>query len=347
MASAFRFEDLLEIVNRHSRGAVLQAEGCRILVSERGARILGIFMEDFPNPLWVNPELDEAFSSGDWNIGGLRLWISPERNFFYRRPEVFEEWFCPEGIDPGKYRVARIEVDRVALEGEISAYDNLTKSQLNAQVYREFRLAEAKRGYVRLRITEAMLGDYPGRVNPWILAQVPVGYGGAGTVLVPVKRGAEPIHYFTEIPKDRLKVSADHISFKIDGEYVSKLGVKPEDLKTPNLGEIAYVARVGRGLWSALILRSHHIPSSQEDCLDVPKRDPNLPRAAVQSYNSGPEAFKDVRFGEIEIQLAPTASISGKIFTRVEYDVVACAGGREEVLSKIRRILRIAKPKLY
>jgi hypothetical protein len=33
-------------------------------------------------------------------MGGDRFWISPERAFFYKNPEAFKDWFCPETLDP-------------------------------------------------------------------------------------------------------------------------------------------------------------------------------------------------------------------------------------------------------
>jgi hypothetical protein len=340
-------EELTEMISKYSKSAVLHDENCRVVICERGARVLGIFLDSSPNLLWVNPRLEDVFSKNDWNIGGLRLWISPERNFFYRRPESFEEWFCPEGIDPGEYKIVEVSPGKAVFEGRIQANDNLLGARLEAQVRREIRLLESGKVFMRLRIVDALVGDYPARVNPWALAQVPISEMDAGTVLVPVRRGAEPIHYFTEIPRDRLRVSNDHVSFKIDGQYVSKLGIRPEDLREPELGAIAYVSRIGKRMWSALMLRSHDIPSSQEDCLDVPKRNPNLPRAAIQSYNSGPESFPDIRFGEIELQLAPTINISGRIVARVEYDLIAVIGGKSAVLTGVRKFLKIPKPRLY
>ena len=347
MSDGSELDKLLELVNAYSRGVVLEDGGCRVLISERGARVLGLFLDSKPNLLWVNPKVEKIFSEGGWNLGGLRLWISPERNFFYKKPETFDEWFCPEGIDPGDYRLTRADSKAVFLEGRISAYDHILEAQLNGYAYREIRLLESDKGYLRLRIREGIIGEYPARVNPWVLAQVPMSYAGAGTVIIPTKKNAEPIHYFGEIPKDRLRVLANHISFKIDGEYVSKLGVKPEDLREPGLGAIAYLFRIDKRTWASLILKSQNIPLSQEDCLDVAKADPNLPRAAIQSYNSGPEAFPDVKFGEIELQLAPTINISGRIFASAEYDVIAFIGRKNMVLNKLRRTLNVARPKLY
>ena len=340
-------ESLVEVLNNYSRCAVLEKDGSRIIVLERGARVLGAFLGDSPNLLWVNPKIEEELREGGWNVGGLRLWVSPEQNFFYKNPERFEDWFCPQGLDPGSYRIVEASSDRAMLEGEITAFDYLANKELKGSVRREIWLLEGGARQLRLRIRDRILGEYHSRVNPWVLAQVPMGYAGVGTVLAPVRRGAEPIHYFGEIPRDRLKVSANHVSFKIDGNFVAKLGIKPEDLREPGFGSIGYVYRIGKRLWSALILRTSNIPLTQEDCLDVPKQDPSLPRAALQSYNSGPEAFKEIKFGEIELQLTPTENISGKIFASVEYDFIAMIGARNDILRGIRRTLGIAKPKLY
>ena len=339
-------DELLEVVNAHSRSAVIEGKDFKVIFSERGGRILGIFLGDSPNLLWVNPKIEEVLEEGGWNVGGERLWISPERNFFYKNPERFEEWFCPPELDPGEYKIVEATNDRVLIEGKISAYDNLLKTPLEASIRREISLMESRK-WLRLRVREGIIGKYQSRVNPWILTQVPMSYSGAGTVLIPVKKNAEPVHYFGEIPKDRLKVSRDHVSFKIDGNFVAKLGIRPEDLREPGYGVIAYLSRIEKRTWAALVLVSHDLPLSQEDCLDVAKADPSLPRAAVQSYNSGPEAFSDVKFGEIELQMAPTMNIQGDIFATAEYDLIAFTGTKKEVLAKAKRLIKVQKPKLY
>ena len=339
--------ELSEIINVHSKSAVIERNGWKVVISEKGARILGIFLNDLPNLLWVNPRIEEVLERGEWNVGGHRIWISPERNFFYKDPENFDGWFCPEELDPGSYKIVEDEEDKVILDGEISVYDNVLKTSLEASVRREIRLVEAGRKELKLRIREGIVGKYSARVHPWVLTQVPISYGGVGTVLVSVKRNAEPIHYFGEIPKNRLRILRDHVAFKIDGNFVSKLGVRPEDLREAGSGAIAYVSKVEKRTWSAIILRTHNLPLTQEDCLDIPKWNPDSLRGVIQSYNSGPEAFSDIKFGEIELQLAPTINLSDRIFTTVEYDLIGFIGQRKEVLTRVRRTMKIKKPRIY
>ncbi|MCL7383869.1 MAG: hypothetical protein LZ172_06510 [Thaumarchaeota archaeon] len=340
-------KSLIEILEKSTKVSVIEEAEAAVVVSEKGGRIIGIFLDNSPNLLWVHPRLEEALVRGEWNIGGLRLWVSPERNFFYANPEKFEEWFCPTGLDPAEYKLMKTGYMSLLLESRISAYDNLLHSNLEGFIRREIKLLEVSRRHLKLWIREGIIGEYVSRVNPWILAQVPIGLRNVGTVLVPVKKKSEPIHYFTIIPKDRLYVDSDHISFKIDGEMVTKLGVRPEDLRETGRGEIAYITQISKKLWSALILSSSSLPISQEDCLDTPKYNPEGYRAAIQSYNSGPESFPDVKFGEIELQLTPTMNINGRIFGTVEYNLTALIGSREELLGKVKRLLKIRKPKIY
>ena len=38
-------------------------------------------------------------------IGGDRYWISPEREYFYKNPETWTDWFCPSELDPANYEI--------------------------------------------------------------------------------------------------------------------------------------------------------------------------------------------------------------------------------------------------
>ena len=75
------------------------------------------------------------------------------------------------------------------LEGEIAAFDHLANEELKGSVRREIWLLEGGARQLRLRIRDRILGEYHSRVNPWVLAQVPMGHAGVGTVLAPMKRG--------------------------------------------------------------------------------------------------------------------------------------------------------------
>jgi len=333
-----RLEELRGLVSRYSATAVMELGRARALVLERGARLLGLYVGDV-NLLWVNPEVAGVIERGAWNTGGLRLWFSPERAFFYERPETFEGWFCPASLDPGSFRIAYASPTRVVLEGVMEATDRFTGWRLHAKVRREFRLLAENRVLVR----DAVLASYPGEFNLWALAQVEP--GARGCAIVPVREGARPIHYFGPIPDERLRVSRDHVSFKIDGARVCKLGIRPEDLPVEGSAAIAHVAERGEGLWTLLIMRTHDAPRGQEECLDPAKADPLGPRGCVQSYNSGPEAGPE-RFGEIELHFRPAEEVGGRRISTVEYELVFEVGPRERVLEALGREMGLERVEL-
>ena len=338
------WEDLVNIVKHYSRAAILEHKGIKAIISERGGRVIGLFMEGSPNLLWTSPSLEEAYRRYDWNLGGLRVWISPERNFYYKDPERFEGWFCPPGIDPGNYKIVEEAHSSIRVESPIEAYDYLLKKRLRGWISRRIELDQLD-NLARLYVHENLLLEYEGDAALWALAQVNPGSRAPGTVIVPVKEGAKPIHYFGPIPEDRLSIEIDHISFKIDGLRVAKLGIRPEDLRREGEAIIGYLSELMNGLWCFLALRTLDAPRSQEECLDVAKADPSGPRGAIQSYNSGPEF--GAGFGEIELQFPPARRISNKLISTIRYDLLALTGPRDEVIDKAEKILEVKEVKLF
>lgn len=291
------------------------------------------------NPLWVNPSLEKVLETGGWNVGGLRLWISPERSFFYEKPEEFGGWFCPASLDPGAFKLTYAEPTSAVLEGTMEALDRFTGWRFRARVRREFQLVAED----RILVKDVAVADYAGDFNLWALAQVEP--GNRGTVIVPTKRGAQPVHYFSPIPPDRLIVSDDHVAFKIDGALVCKLGVRPEDLPSEGCATIAYMAELG-GKWAMLLMRTCDAPRSQSECLDVAKANPAGPRGCVQSYNSGPEAGPE-RFGEIELHFKPGVEVGDRKIAYAEYELVLASGSREEVLERLKRETGLKEVSLF
>jgi len=342
------FKSLAETLGRNTNITILEEDDGNIIVSEYGARIIGVFYSDSPNLLWVNPDLENVLKTRGWNIGGARVWISPERNFFYMKPASFEEWFCPEGLDPGNYRFIAEDQRMVSLECYFKTYDFVNKGWLTGVIRRDIGVDKGKRGILKINVRESLLTDnFTGTlVNLWALIQVPPGAGKPGTVLIPVKKGTQPVHYFGKIPEDRLRVSENHVSFRIDGLKVTKLGIRPEDLPREGEASIIYVREDGEGLWNIICMKSKHLPRSQKECLDVAKADPRGPKGAVQSYNSGPEGSQ-LKFGEIELHFLPATRIKEGMISTVVYTIEAFRGSFNEVFEMLVREYRIEEPFLF
>jgi hypothetical protein len=347
MSRGEKREKLLSALEGLTRTVVLEANMGSAIVTEYGARILGVFVGDRQNPFWVSKNLPGVISGREWNIGGNRLWVSPERRFYYRKPEGFEEWLCQSSLDPGGWSIASSSVKSVNLDGEAELEDFASQTRIRLSFSRQISIhgSSVKKGleYVGLRVRDAMAarGEAGNGVNLWSLTQVRPGESRSGTVIVPTCRGAEPIHYFGKIPRDRLMVSSNHVSFKIDGCAIYKLGIAPEDVPQPGCSRILYYVEHGKNEVFLISMRTMMAPVNQDECLDVAKADPDGPKGCVQSYNSGP----DLCFGEIELHFKPAARVKDFLVSYADYDIEVFAGKRGEVLRFLKRI--VPKPFLF
>jgi hypothetical protein len=337
-------EKIVSALEGLARIAELKTDVGTVLVTEYGARILGVFMENKRNPFWVAKDLKDVVNRRDWNIGGNRIWISPERNFFYKKPKEFEEWFCQQSLDPGSWRIISWDERSVVLEEESEIKDFLGNTEVHALLSRQIFVSDAwlkkNLGYMRIRVMDAIAarGDLKNGINLWALTQIRPGEEKSGTVIIPTRRKAKPIHYFGKIPGDRLRVFGDHVSFKIDGSAVYKLGIASEDI--PQCSEIIYYVEYDREAF-LLSMRTVMTPTTQEECLDVAKAEPSGPRGCIQSYNSGP----DLCFGEMELHFKPAIRVKDLWISYADYDIDVFSGNRGEVLRVLRKI--IPKPFLF
>lgn len=337
-------DELFSKVKRYTRAVLLKSRNGSLMVTEYGGRVLAVSIGGSPNLLWVNPGLETVMEKREFNVGGLRVWVAPERNFFYRNPKYFEDWFCPSELDPGGFRMVSLTDAAVTLESKFKLVDLLNSETLNMCIRREILLEDLEDG-LAVNVRETLIASKfdRSRVSLWALAQVYPGYGGEGTVIVPVKPEAEPIHYFGEIPADRLKTAESYVAFRIDGEYICKLGIKPEDLRLRGWASIGYIAKApwDPELGLLLVMETCCAPRVQAECLDVAKSNPEGPRAAVQSYNSGPDR-EHLKFGEIELQFPAASIVDGFQFSTVSYVLKAYLTAYETATEKFKSILGIS-----
>ena len=82
-----------------------------VIVTKRGGRIFGPFQsEQSTGVFWANMAFEkkakfEAFiASGDWNLGGDRIWVAPELPLFTKNRRDFYATTSPQpSLDPGNY----------------------------------------------------------------------------------------------------------------------------------------------------------------------------------------------------------------------------------------------------
>jgi hypothetical protein len=354
-------KELTNILEGNTSYFILRGEGeCSLVLMQRGGRLIGAFpKEGSKNALWTNPQLESILNTEEWNVGGDRLWISPERDFFYRNAERFEQWFCPSALDPGNYELAYSSRDAVAFRNVFDlsnmrtgeTYKDVcvtrTMSYLPNPYASDPRLEKALESvsYVGIKSVEEVLvkENYDRlRINPWIITQVnPESPKNRGMAIVPTKGAdVQPIHYFGKIPDERLKVFGDHVSFKIDGEVVYKLGIRPEDLPLEREASIGYIADIEEANRESLLLirRSKNAPRNQSECLDVAKANPNGLRGSIQSYNSGLE----LQLGEVELQLSPIERRDKGYYQRAIADLLIFQGLRNKIVEIAKILLNVS-----
>ncbi|MBN1866198.1 hypothetical protein JW916_02785 [Candidatus Sumerlaeota bacterium] len=386
-------DQLLEVMDQY-KIPVLQRDvstGGTIVAARRGARILGLFPSrrgTCSSALWINPNIEALLSgkAADWSgdgeggLGGDRLWVSPERNFYYEKPSSFEGWFCPLEMDPGAYGETQSDAASTTWENRLDLkdrYRGLTLSDVTMR--RNIRVLEnpfsesgpgpetwGRAGYVGVETIDEI--EIPSSQSvasalcPWGLTQVvPPPAPGAGTVVVPTRSGARPVHYFGPVPSDRLRVGSDHVTFRIDALSITKIGIRPEDLRPDVPRRIGYLApaqpdptsggkaKSRSGNWVVVVRESTDVVRSATDALDPAKADPDGPRGVVQSYCSGPNGRSEwARFGEIEMQHVPLRQdASGAWKSRATSRLLAFEGAQSDILAIACHVLGIYSIDLF
>lgn len=325
-------------------------------VMENGGRLLGLFPKNTNyNLLWVNPNIIDAISSRSRSLGGERYWISPERNFFYKKPETWEEWYCQDGLDPANYEILDNDEKSCTISTPIKIINHMTNEFLQGEITRQFRLInEPVKTDAQYYCSVEIIDDcviYKSNVkaNGWSLSCViSGGPENPGTVLIPTKQEAKPLSYFRNIPNDRIKVSPDHISFKIDVDDIYKLAIRPEDLDYNQSAKIAYFLRIpDSNEFGLLIKLSNDIPHTQADCFDLSRDHPDSEIGVIQSYNSNSLNKPILNYGEIELQLNKFDTIENTSHGKAIHTLCGYIGTRDQILNVIEKYLSIDNPHLF
>ncbi|MFC1694312.1 DUF6786 family protein [Candidatus Latescibacterota bacterium] len=242
---------LLDALGEHTQTVILEgAEGRQmIIIPELSARVLGASISgaEDENLMWVDSTIMDG-SYWDkkpyfWNAGGLRTWIAPEDLFFVDADKNPDSWFVPESLDPAPFRIVEQSEKEATFEADIDLVANIGKVYritlkrriaLLSDPPQELGSLQSGIEYVGIekehsftnRSDDVIGVDLP-YVCLWSLLQI----NPSGTTLVPLKEGYDPQkayrEYFNPLG-DRLAISGNIISIKIDGIYRLKIGVRPE-----------------------------------------------------------------------------------------------------------------------
>jgi len=326
-----------------------------IIISEYGGRPLGLFpREDCYSLLWINAEIKKAIKARDRVIGGDRYWISPERDFFYKDPENFRDWFCQSSLDPANYEILAISETSCTLSSGIFVLNQRTKQGYQGEITRQFKIIEEpiRTGvnYCGLEFLDDCILYRPNlKVNGWSLACIiSGGPSNPGTVLVPTKPDPKPLSYFRYIPATRLKIRENYVVYKVDVDDIYKLAIRPEDIDYEKKAKIGYIIKIPDSEdYGLLVKLSDDIPRSQNECFDVARDHPNSEIGVVQSYNSESPNKPLLNYGEIELQLSPFKTIDNASHGKAKHQLIGYIGKKEEIQDVIEKYLGIDNPFLF
>jgi len=220
-----------------------------IVISQRGGRIFGPFLsqdgaQSSESILWINGVFDDPdtfgqfLDSGDWNLGGERIWIAPEIQYHVRdRDDFWGSVHWPEQVDPGRYVMEQPKPGQWRLSQDMTLEaHNLASGQKNLHLERLIRRVEDPlrnlgnyrdlidgvlfAGYEQVvSLSESKLDDIVSEA--WSLAQVNPG----GVLVIPASPRVEFVDYYSPVG-DLQAIHADHVRLQITGSNQYKVGYK-------------------------------------------------------------------------------------------------------------------------
>ncbi|MHA1762173.1 MAG: DUF6786 family protein [Promethearchaeota archaeon] len=352
-----KFGTLIKQLKNSKRFSVLKQDDIpKAVVSEHGGRLLGIFPRKNGLSLtWINLDLKEEIQANGYNIGGERYWISPERAFFYEDPRNWKGWFCPPSLDPANYQIQRMDEVSCTVRSKISLVNQFTKGKHEGEITRIFKIIEEPvstglEEYCGVEISEeCWLNKKNLEINGWSLTKViSSGPRNPGTVIIPTQSNPKPLSYFRYIPEDRLIISKDHVSFKIDVSDIYKLAIRPEDIRYDLPAKISYITQLPDSKdYGLLIKLSNDIPRSQAECHDISRDHPDIEIGVIQSYNSESIDENKLSFGEIELQLNPFKTQGDISMGNATHQLIGYVGSKYEILGALQKYLKIEDPYLF
>ena len=267
-----------DIVNRleehHMAYDIVTLEnGFQIIVTEYGGRIFGPFDKDGISVLWVNEVFSDCSKFNDfmekeeWNLGGDRLWIAPELEFFCTEPSKFDETYTVQrNMDPGYYRIEMMD-EGVCLQNEAEVE---ILGDGNTKMYScERRISSAKNpleyvssidkdkvkycGYVQDILLKDKKKNQKMYLEPWILTQINPG----GKVIVPYLGTFDFVDYYEPVDETCQKIFDGYAELNITGKRKYKTAYRSAN----TFGRMGYVNRTPGGDWYLMIRNYYNDPS--------------------------------------------------------------------------------------
>ncbi|MEA3334344.1 MAG: DUF6786 family protein [Chloroflexota bacterium] len=299
--------------------------GARIVVMQRGGRILGPFLPGdggsilWLNDVWADSDAFSAYLAGnEWNLGGERVWIAPEIQFSVRdRYDFWNTVQCPPAVDPGNYSLDQASAGEVTLcqRMVLEAY-NIASGSKELYLKRHIRpaanplraLSQFKElmdgvGYAgyehAVELSETTSDDIVS--EGWSLLQLHAG----GILIIPASPKVEYSDYFDPIDSDHQTIHQDagYVAVRISGRRQFKVGYKSAHVQ----GRLAYLSRLNDSHFYLLIRNFFNNPSSL-----YAEEPPHLPGCRGHSIHVYNDDGDFGGFGELEVMAQTIGGETGR-----------------------------------
>jgi hypothetical protein len=247
------------------------------ILPERG-RVLGLEINGHP-ALWSPKE-----SSAAWNLGGERLWLGPESEWFWKKTDKvdFANYQVPPPLDPDNWTVtatgdgwchAELSLTLTNAAGEDRSIDLILRRQFSLLADRSKEAGNPSIG-IQTTTTVEILGGTPGvAVDLWSILQVPLG----GEMQVSLLAAPTVRDYFSPCPPEEISTKNGLLFLKIRGTNIFKIGLPPSQVA----GRIRYARPVKGG--QVVIARSFPVHPGLHYC-DAPLNDLKSQGDAAQFF---------------------------------------------------------------
>lgn len=326
--------------------------GTSIIVSQRGGRVFGPFLSpESESILWLNQAFSSAASlagflaSGDWNLGGERIWIAPEIQYNVRdRADFWGSLRVPDQMDPGEHRLDQPEPGQCRLRQSLlleahnlaSGTKQLYLERVIRPVedplrylsdYRELAEGVVFAGYEQVvTLTEERLDAIMSET--WNLLQLRP----EGLLLIPASPGIEWTDYFAPVDEGHQSVHPHHVCVRITGKRQFKVGYKAAHLT----GRLGYYSHLADGRAYLLVRNFYNDPSAPY--VEEPPHLPGCRGDSVHVYN---DSGMFGSFGELECQGQPIGGTTGRSSSTDQFALWLYAGSDDRIRQIALHLLAI------
>lgn len=342
--------DYWNVTDRFKETGIAHAElaldgGHTLILPERGGHALGPFDKAGRSCFWLSNAFADAaafaalLERGDWNIGGMRLWIAPEIRLGVRdrarywdtltvQPDM-EPTACGWSVEAGKAAcryAMRLEVYNPAapavelqVERKIAPVRNPLAGRFPDLDYFGFEHE------VTLRKTNAS----PIALENWNLIQV----RGGGKAFVPVTGEFLYQDYYEPLERSHYRTLPGVAVLNLDGKKRFKIGVAAAS----HFGRIGHWRMTGDNVAELLIYNYFNDPSALY--AEQPADDPEASGLSMHFYNDG-GMFGG--FGELEAN-GRTIGCDGVDARTDAFTVWGFRGGAEMVRMAAQSLLGVGE----